>query len=184
MKLQAVIRSKKESNWKNSNDVGVVDGNGHFRYLARITYYPEEIEFEVANVCSYSFSESDFSTRRQMVAHVKRFAASWISLNQEFCKWAISDSDDRPTINFSVDGKEPFWVCDSWIVAFGVFATKPVTKTVTFERCNDCNCDKCETSFDEEDGLWLCEKCYFKREEERYFFDPLDGASTEGVPGF
>lgn len=72
MKLQAVIRSKKESNWKNNNDVGVIDGNGHFRFLGRINYYPEEIQFVVApEVCAYSFPQSDFSSRRQMVAHVK-----------------------------------------------------------------------------------------------------------------
>jgi hypothetical protein len=184
MKLEAVIRSIKASSWKNTNDVGVTDEDGHFRYLATITYYPEVIEFDVVGVCTYSFLQSDFSTRRQMVAHVKRFVAGWILLNQKWCNWAITDSKARPVMNFSVDGKEPFFICDSWVDAFGVFATKPVVKTVTSEPCNDCGCDKCETCFDDEDGIWLCEECYFGRESERNWFDPLDGASTEGVPGF
>ena len=117
MKLEAVIRSIKASSWKNTNDVGVTDENGHFRYLATITYYPEVIEFDVVGVCTYSFLQSDFSTRRQMVAHVKRFVAGWILLNQKWCNWAITDANGTPAINFCVDGREPFWVCDSWAKA-------------------------------------------------------------------
>lgn len=118
MKLQAVIRSKKESNWKNNNDVGVIDGNGHFRFLGRINYYPEEIQFVVApEVCAYSFPQSDFSSRRQMVAHVKKFVAAWISANQEYVNWQITSCDVIPAMHFSVDGKEPFFVCDEWAKA-------------------------------------------------------------------
>ena len=115
MEFQAVIRSKKDSNWKNSNDVGVIDGNGHFRYFGQIHYYANEMQFEIApGIVSYSFAQSDFSTRAQMVAHVKRFVNRWVSVNQNFCNWQISSSDVRPEIIFCVDDKEPFFVDECW----------------------------------------------------------------------